>query len=128
MELKNIQMDFQNQIDPYKYGTVRTVLSGHSKKNKNWFSRQMGNILQNFRLSLSYHLSLRSLFCLFLIGRLRQIFLYMENTDTHILLVCFSICLRKTNFLRIFIYGIVHDVKTSNQINCTGNSTLESCK
>ena len=31
-----------------------------------------------FRPSLSYHLSLRSLFCLFLIGRLRQVLLYLE--------------------------------------------------
>ena len=34
------------------------------------------SILQYFRLSLSYHLSSRSLFCLFLIGRLRQVLLY----------------------------------------------------
>ena len=31
-----------------------------------------GSILQYFQPSLSYHLSLRSLFCLFLSGRLRQ--------------------------------------------------------
>ena len=31
-----------------------------------------GNILQYFRPSLSYHLSVRSLFCLFLIGHLKQ--------------------------------------------------------
>ena len=30
-----------------------------------------GSILQYFRPSLSYHLSLRSLYCLFLSGRLR---------------------------------------------------------
>ena len=35
-----------------------------------------GSILQHFRPSLSYHLSLRSLFCLFLSGRLRQVLLY----------------------------------------------------
>ena len=35
-----------------------------------------GGILQYFRLSLSYHLSLRSLFCLFLSGRLRHVLLY----------------------------------------------------
>ena len=35
-----------------------------------------GSILQFFRPSLSYHLSLRSLFCLFLKGRLGQVLLY----------------------------------------------------
>ena len=34
------------------------------------------SILQYFRPSLSYHLSLRSLFYLFLSGRLRQVLLY----------------------------------------------------
>ena len=34
------------------------------------------SILQHFRPSLSYHLSLRSLFCLFLSGHLRQVLLY----------------------------------------------------
>ena len=36
-----------------------------------------GSILQYFCPSLSYHLSLRSVFCLFLSGRLRQVFLYL---------------------------------------------------
>ena len=36
-------------------------------------------ILQFFRPSLSYHLSLRSLFCLFLTGRLRQVLLYVAE-------------------------------------------------
>ena len=35
------------------------------------------SILQYFQSSLSYHLSLRSLFCLFLSGRLRQVLLYL---------------------------------------------------
>ena len=35
------------------------------------------SILQYFRPSLSYHLSLRPLFCLFLSGRLRQVLLYI---------------------------------------------------
>ena len=34
------------------------------------------SILQYFRPSLSYHLSLRPLFCLFLSSRLRQVLLY----------------------------------------------------
>ena len=36
-----------------------------------------GTILQYFRPSLSYHLPLRSLLCLFLSGRLRQVLLYI---------------------------------------------------
>ena len=36
-------------------------------------------ILQYFLPSLSYHLSLRSLFCLFLSGRLRQVLLYTKG-------------------------------------------------
>ena len=37
-----------------------------------------GSILQFFRPSLSYHIPLRSLFCLFLRGRLRQVLLYFN--------------------------------------------------
>ena len=36
-----------------------------------------GSILQYFQPSLSYHLPLRPLFCLFLNGRLRQVLLYV---------------------------------------------------
>ena len=39
------------------------------------------SILQYFRPSLSYHLSLRSLFCLFLSGRLKQVLLYLGGLD-----------------------------------------------
>ena len=42
-----------------------------------------GTILQYFRPSLSYHLSLRSLFCLFLSGRFTQVLLYkLKYQDT----------------------------------------------
>ena len=41
------------------------------------------NILQCFRPSLSYHLSLRFLFCLFLSGRLRQVLLYTKLSFHH---------------------------------------------
>ena len=40
----------------------------------------MGSILQYFRPSLSYHLSLRSLFCLFLSGRFTQVLLFVCPT------------------------------------------------
>ena len=67
--------------------TVKPVLSGHSNRRpKIGFQDQLllnsgqkhcrmlqESILQYFPPSLSYHLSLRSLFCLFLSGRLRQV-------------------------------------------------------
>ena len=42
----------------------------------------MGSILQYFRPSLSYHLSFRPLFCLFLSDRLRQVLLYGGREDS----------------------------------------------
>ena len=75
----------------YRVGhTVKPVLSGHSKRrpklvfNTNYHLMQVKSIeecskrsiLQYFRPALSYHLSLRSLFCLFLSSRLRQVLLY----------------------------------------------------
>ena len=79
--------------------TVKPVLSGHSKRRpkidfldrlsllinaglKNCRMLQ-GSILQYVRPSLSYNLSLRSLFCLFLSVRLRQVLLYsvLSNFD-----------------------------------------------
>ena len=71
---------------PIRYS--KTVLRGHSKRRpkmvfefktnyrlmqvKSIAECSKGSILQYLRLSLSYHLSLGSLFCLFLSGRLRQ--------------------------------------------------------
>ena len=70
--------------------TVKPVLNGHSQKDPklvfktNYRLMQVksiaectkGSILQYFRHSLSYHLSLRPLFCLFFSGHLRQVLLY----------------------------------------------------
>ena len=67
-----------------KWGTVKRVLRGHSKRRpkncfQDWLSLnacqkymccRKGSILQYFWPSFSYNLSLRSLFCLFLSGRL----------------------------------------------------------
>ena len=66
-------------------------------------------ILQYFRPSLNYHLSLRPLLCLFLSGRLRQVLLYVfhltsgkADMECHICLhvwslkTCFSICMHLT--------------------------------
>ena len=39
--------------------------------------------LQCFRLSFSYHLSFRYLFCLFLSGRLRHVLLYVIHDTNH---------------------------------------------
>ena len=81
----------------------KTVLSGHSKKRPKLVIKTdyrlrnagqsiaecyKGSILQYFRPSFSYHLSLRSLFCLFLSGHLRQAYLYEQihllNTNAYI--------------------------------------------
>ena len=78
--------------------TVKPVLSGQSKRvpkigfqdrlllnaGQEYCRMLQESILQYFRASLSYHLSLRPLFCLFLSGCLRQVLLYMPN---HILWV-----------------------------------------
>ena len=80
--------DYQSHIHVY---TVKPVLSGHSKRRPKLVFKtgyrlmqvqsiaecpKPWNILQYFRPSLSYHMSLISLFCLFLSDRLRQILLY----------------------------------------------------
>ena len=73
--------------------TVKPVLISHSKRTQKLVFRtdyclmqaksiaecSKGSILQYFRPSLSYHFSLRHLFCLFLSGRLRQILLYFKT-------------------------------------------------
>ena len=73
-----------------KTTTVKPAISGHSKRRlklvmktvyhlmqvKSIAECSKGSILQYFRPSLSNHLSLRSLFCLFLSGCLRQVLLY----------------------------------------------------
>ena len=76
--------------------TVKPVLSGHSKRRpKIGFQDRLPlnagqkycrmlheSILQYFRPSLSYHLSLRPLFCPFLTGRLGQVLLYVIGVPT----------------------------------------------
>ena len=67
--------------------TVKPVLSGHSKEDQRLVVKtyyclmqvkriaecSIGAFCKVFRPALSYHLSLRPLFCLFLSGRLRQV-------------------------------------------------------
>ena len=74
--------------------TVKPVLSRHTnRRRKISFQDRLSlnagqkycrmlqeSILQYFQPSLSYHLSLRPLFCLFLSGGLRQVLLYMDHT------------------------------------------------
>ena len=88
-----MQLWFTVHISMY---TVKPVLSGHSKRRpKIGFQTHLslnagqsiaecskGSILQYYWPSLSYHLSLRSLFCLFLSGRLRQVLLYVHFAST----------------------------------------------
>ena len=66
----------------FSISTVKHVLSGHSKRRpKIGFQDRLSlnagqkycRMLQYFWPSLSYHLSLRPLFCLFLSGHLRQV-------------------------------------------------------
>ena len=77
---------------------VKPALSDHSKRRPTTgFQEQLSlnavqkycrmlqeSILQYFRPSLSYHLSLRPLFSLFLSGCLRQVFLYLDVTIFHL--------------------------------------------
>ena len=80
-------------------GTVKPVLSGHSKRRpkicffntdyrliqiKSIAECSKASILQYFRTSLSYHLPLRPLFCLFKSGRLRQgtVHVYVSGIQT----------------------------------------------
>ena len=75
------------------YWTSKPVLNGHFQKDKKMFNKtnyhlmqvksiaecSKGSILQYFWPSLNYHLSLRSLFCLFLSDRFTQVLLYVTT-------------------------------------------------
>ena len=75
-----------------KRATVKPVYNDHPQKDrklvfkthrlmqvKNIAECSKGSILQYFRPSLSYHLSLRTLFCLYMSGRFAQVLLYMHS-------------------------------------------------
>ena len=85
-----------DEVSDQTLSTVKPVLSDHSKRRqklvfktayrlmqvKSIAEYSKGSILQYFRPSLSYYLSLRSFFCLFLSGRFRQVLLYIpSHTD-----------------------------------------------
>ena len=69
--------------------TVKPVLSGHTKRilklvfKTDYRLMKVKSIAQCFRPSLSYHLSLRFLICLFLSAPLRQVLLYMGAILCH---------------------------------------------
>ena len=65
---KRLKTDFQNQLSLNAGQMYCRMLQGECSK---------GIILQYGRSSLSYHLSLRSLFSLLLSGRLTQVLLYI---------------------------------------------------
>ena len=73
----------------FYYSKTCLISSGHSKRQPKLVfktdyrlmqAKVLQNALQYFWPSLSYHLSLRSLFCLFLSGRLRQVLLYNASS------------------------------------------------
>ena len=76
--------NFVNHIKLYSKTCVKWPLSKRPKivfqdqlllnAGQKYCRSSKGSILQYFRPSISYHLSLRSLFFLFLSGRLRQVF------------------------------------------------------
>ena len=91
----DISAELQNVI--CKSNTVKPVLSGHSKRRpkigfqdrlllnagQKYCRMLQESILQYFWPPLSYHLSLRPLFWLFLSGRLRKVSLYWQYTSSN---------------------------------------------
>ena len=65
--------------------------------------------MQYFRPSFSYHLSLRSLFCLFLSGRLHRFLLYLCSYPNQLFLLLDLIHYQDLTFLTVYMYvGIRH--------------------
>ena len=80
------------------------------------------SILQYLRPALSYHLSLRPLFCLFLGGRLRQVSLYsatppyITDLEIHVTLSCcgshfFYREILQRNYISTHVYSTVHKMQ-----------------
>ena len=108
------------------YNTVKTCLKQPlEKKTKIGFQDLLSlnagkkycrmlswSILQYFRPSLSYNLSLRPLFCLFLSGCLRQVLLYQNFTySVHMLLYRLVLTERITIFKIFICGGISSDIR-----------------
>ena len=86
--LKTTKIGFQDQIS--------------HNEGQNYCRMLQESILQYFRPSLSYHLSLRPLFCLFLNGSFRQDLLYLHSHDLLCLFISFHL-----NTVWIFFYQII---------------------
>ena len=100
-----IQVVYKKNNIIYLYYTVTPVLSGHSKRRPKlvfktvYRSRQVTNtycrilqenIMHYIRHSLSFHLSSRSLFCLFLSGRLKQFYCTILRERSGSVVVCLT--------------------------------------
>ena len=88
-----------------KYSTVKPVLSSHSKRTQKLVFKtdyhlmqvksiaecSKGSILPILRPSLSYHIQLRPLFCIFVSGRLRRFYCIADSflIDIFLSLPCF---------------------------------------
>ena len=93
------------QYKLYSLYIEKPALSGHSKRRpeisfQDRLSLNAGqkycrmlqeSILQYFWPSLSYHLSLRPLFCLFLSGSLKQVLLEYDVASVKVIALCIKI-------------------------------------
>ena len=104
-------------------------------KTNYWLIRSKGSILQYFRPSLSYQLSLRSLFCLFLSGRFTLVvlyYLYKNSFYPKLLLTQVLTKLHTSRVLRLhlpnLLFGQLTKSKTKNiRIAITnGDNTIKS--
>ena len=108
--------------------SVRPVLSNHSKKKTNYCLMQvksiaecsMGSILQSFPPSLSYHLLLRSLFCLLACEWLLRTCFTVLTTYMY-----FLFCGVRRLAVR-WIYLLKWDLFTTKKDGSTGPTALES--
>ena len=105
---------------------LKLIISGHSKRRPKmvfktdyslmWVNSiaecSKGSILQYFRTALSYHLSLRSLFCLFLSGLLRQVLLYYLFIPVHEILEFIALFSNKDSMGAQWLSGRVLDLRS----------------
>ena len=107
--------------------TVKPVLNGHSQKDhklvfktnyrlmqvKSIAECSKGSILQYFQPSLSYHLSLRSLVCLFLSGSFTQALLYIYIEEYQSRALCNTLYLSALLIGSFFKLGISIDINSA---------------
>ena len=92
-----------------------------------------GSILQYFRPSLSYHLSLRSLFCLFLSCRFTQVLLYLDTaltlyipTDRPELFACLVIVVVSADFFQNYFFSRFSS-RNTNKVSNSLDSDQDCC-